>query len=56
MGGSKGPPNMESEMFGINLLCCAAAGWLIAGSFGALIGAGTWLVIGVIGMWNGWYD
>ena len=43
-------------MFGINLLCCAAAGWLVAGPFGALIGSVSWLTIGVIGLWNGWYD
>jgi len=43
-------------MFGINLLCCTLVGYIIASEFGALIGAGTWFTIGVIGMWNGWYD
>ena len=50
---------MEVQMFGINLLCCAVVGELVmpqGHGFGAMIGAGTWLVIGVIGLWNGWYD
>ena len=43
-------------MFGVNLLCCTLAGYIIANEPGALVGAGTWIILGVVGLWQGWYD
>jgi len=37
-------------MFGVNLVCCAAAGWLVAGPIGAMFGVGAWIVGWIISL------